>query len=68
MVVAHRVTPELNLECDLLVALGLDEPEYSRMGLTAIPAQLLGFAVGLRKTAESGQAEKREARRRAQQR
>ncbi len=34
---------------DLLIELGLDEPEYARLALTAIPAQLLGLAVGLRK-------------------
>jgi glucosamine 6-phosphate synthetase-like amidotransferase/phosphosugar isomerase protein len=49
MVVANRATPELRRHSDLLIELGLDEPEYARMALTAIPAQLLGLAVGLRK-------------------
>jgi glucosamine--fructose-6-phosphate aminotransferase (isomerizing) len=31
----------------LLIELGLSEPEYARMAMTAIPAQLLGLAVGL---------------------
>jgi hypothetical protein len=34
---------------DLLIELGLNEPEYARMAPTAIPAQLLGLAVGVRK-------------------
>jgi glucosamine--fructose-6-phosphate aminotransferase (isomerizing) len=48
-VVSNRATAALRRDCDLLIELGLDEPEYARMALTAIPAQLLGFAVGLRK-------------------
>ncbi len=48
-VVANRATSALRPDSDLLVELGLDEPEYARMALTAIPAQLLGLAVGLRK-------------------
>ena len=48
-VVANRATPELRRASDLLVELGLNEPEYARMAMTAIPAQLLGLAVGLRK-------------------
>src|SRR5579863_161374 len=48
-VVANRATAALRRESDLLVELGLDEPEYARLALTAIPAQLLGLAVGLRK-------------------
>jgi glutamine---fructose-6-phosphate transaminase (isomerizing) len=48
-VVTNRATPALRRESDLLVELGLDEPEYVRLALTAIPAQLLGLAVGLRK-------------------
>lgn len=47
--VANRATPGLRFGCDLLIELGLDEPEYARMALTAIPAQLLGLEVGLRK-------------------
>jgi glutamine---fructose-6-phosphate transaminase (isomerizing) len=49
LVVANHATPALRRESDLLIELGLDEPEYARMAMTAIPAQLLGFAVGLRK-------------------
>ena len=48
-VVANRATPALRRDSDLLIELGLDEPEYARMALTAIPAHLLGLAVGLRK-------------------
>jgi glucosamine--fructose-6-phosphate aminotransferase (isomerizing) len=48
-VVANRATPELRRDSDLLIELGLDEPEYARLAMTAIPAQLLGLAVGLRK-------------------
>lgn len=49
MVVARRATPELRRESDLLIELGMNEPESARMAMTAIPAQLLGLAVGLRK-------------------
>jgi len=49
LVVANRSTPALHRDSDLLVELGLDEPEYARLAMTAIPAQLLGLAVGLRK-------------------
>jgi glucosamine--fructose-6-phosphate aminotransferase (isomerizing) len=49
LVVANRATPELRRDSDLLIELGLSEPEYARMAMTAIPAQLLGLAVGLRK-------------------
>jgi glucosamine--fructose-6-phosphate aminotransferase (isomerizing) len=49
LVVANRATPELRRHSNLLIELGLDEPEYARMAMTAIPAQLLGLAVGLRK-------------------
>ncbi|MGC1484453.1 MAG: SIS domain-containing protein [Candidatus Acidiferrum sp.] len=48
-VVVNRAKPALQLDADLLIELGLDEPEYARLLLTAIPAQLLGLAVGLRK-------------------
>ena len=48
-VVANRATPALRRDSDLLIELGMDEPEYARLALTAIPAQLLGLAVGLRK-------------------
>ena len=49
MVVVNRATPELRRDSDLLIELGMDDPEYARMVLTAIPAQLLGLEVGLRK-------------------
>jgi glutamine---fructose-6-phosphate transaminase (isomerizing) len=49
LVVVNRATAELRQESDLLIELGLSEPEYARMALTAIPAHLLGLAVGLRK-------------------
>lgn len=49
LVVANRATPELRRDSDLLIELNLNEPEYARMAMTAIPAQLLGLAVGLRK-------------------
>jgi glutamine---fructose-6-phosphate transaminase (isomerizing) len=49
LVVANRATQELRRNSDLLIELGLDEPEYARMAMTAIPAQVLGLAVGLRK-------------------
>jgi glucosamine--fructose-6-phosphate aminotransferase (isomerizing) len=48
-VVVNRATPELRRDANLLIELGLDEPEYARLALAAIPAQLLGLAVGLRK-------------------
>jgi glucosamine 6-phosphate synthetase-like amidotransferase/phosphosugar isomerase protein len=48
-VVANLATPALRPDADLLIELGLDEPEFARLALTAIPAQLLGLAVGLRK-------------------
>jgi glutamine---fructose-6-phosphate transaminase (isomerizing) len=48
-VVVNRATPELKANCDLLIELGLDAPEFARYALTAIPAHLLGTAVGLRK-------------------
>jgi glutamine---fructose-6-phosphate transaminase (isomerizing) len=49
LVVANRAMATLRRDSDLLIELGLDEPEYARLALTAIPAQLLGLAVGLRK-------------------
>jgi glucosamine--fructose-6-phosphate aminotransferase (isomerizing) len=48
-VVANRVTPALRRDSDLVIELGMSEPEYARVALTAIPAHLLGLAVGLRK-------------------
>ncbi len=49
MVVANRATLLLRRDSDLLIELGLEEPEYARLAMTAIPAQLLGLEVGLRK-------------------
>ena len=49
LVVTNRATEALRRESDLLMEFGLDVPEYARMALAAIPAQLLGLAVGLRK-------------------
>ncbi|HTQ58607.1 MAG TPA: SIS domain-containing protein [Candidatus Solibacter sp.] len=49
MVVANRATPALRRRSDLLIELGMNEPEYARLAITSIPAQLLGLAVGLRK-------------------
>jgi glutamine---fructose-6-phosphate transaminase (isomerizing) len=48
-VVANRATAALRRDADLLIELGLEEPEFARLAMTAIPAQLLGLAVGLRK-------------------
>lgn len=47
MIVLNRATGALGREHDLAVELGMDEPEFARMAMTAIPAQLLGLAVGL---------------------
>jgi glutamine---fructose-6-phosphate transaminase (isomerizing) len=49
LVVANRVTPELKRSTDLLLELGLEEPEFARLAAMAIPAHLLGCAVGLGK-------------------
>ena len=48
-VVVNRATPELKKHSDLLIELGLDGPEFARYTVAAIPAHLLGTAVGLRK-------------------
>ncbi len=48
-VVVNRATPELRRNSNLLVELALDEPELARLAATAIPAQLLGCSIGLRK-------------------
>jgi glutamine---fructose-6-phosphate transaminase (isomerizing) len=48
-VIVNRASPELKKHSDLLVELALDGPEFARYALTAIPAHLLGTAVGLRK-------------------
>jgi glutamine---fructose-6-phosphate transaminase (isomerizing) len=49
MVVANRATPLLRDSSDLLIELGMDEPEFARLAIAAIPAHLLGAGVGLRK-------------------
>lgn len=48
-VIANRATTEVHNGADLLIELGFDEPEFARMAVTAIPAQLFGLEVGLRK-------------------
>ncbi len=49
LVIVNRATPELEASSDLLVALNQDGPEFARFVVAAIPAHLLGTAVGLRK-------------------
>src|SRR5271165_5153108 len=49
LVVTNRATPELRAASDLLVELNMDGPEFARLAVAAIPAHLLGTAVGLRK-------------------
>jgi glucosamine--fructose-6-phosphate aminotransferase (isomerizing) len=49
IVIANRATAMLKDFSDLLVEIGMDEPEFARLALTAIPAHLLGAGVGLRK-------------------
>jgi glutamine---fructose-6-phosphate transaminase (isomerizing) len=49
LVIVNRATPELEASSDLLVALNQTGPEFARFALAAIPAHLLGTAVGLRK-------------------
>jgi glucosamine--fructose-6-phosphate aminotransferase (isomerizing) len=49
MAVANRTSPALERDCDLLIELGLDEPEFARLAVAAIPAHLLGAGVGLGK-------------------
>ena len=48
-VIVNRATPELRKSSDLLIELGLDVPEFARYAVTAIPAHLMGTAIGLRK-------------------
>ena len=49
LVVVNRATAELKKRCDLVIELGLEAPEFVRYAMTAIPAHLIGTAVGLRK-------------------
>jgi glutamine---fructose-6-phosphate transaminase (isomerizing) len=49
LVIVNRATRALRRDSDLLIELGFDEPEYARLAVTAIPAQLLGLSVGLAK-------------------
>jgi glucosamine--fructose-6-phosphate aminotransferase (isomerizing) len=49
LVITNRATEALWRASDLLVELRMDEPEFARLAPVAIPAQLLGAAVGLRK-------------------
>jgi glutamine---fructose-6-phosphate transaminase (isomerizing) len=48
-VIVNRATPELKKYSDLLIELSLDGPEFARYAVTAIPAHLMGIAIGLRK-------------------
>jgi glucosamine--fructose-6-phosphate aminotransferase (isomerizing) len=48
-VITNRATEALERASDLLIELRMDEPEFARLAPTAIPAQLLGTAAGLRK-------------------
>jgi glucosamine 6-phosphate synthetase-like amidotransferase/phosphosugar isomerase protein len=48
-VITNRATAELKKHTDLLIELALDGPEFARYAVTAIPAHLMGSAVGLRK-------------------
>ena len=49
LVIVNRATAELKASSDLLVELNLSGPEFARFAVAAIPAHLLGTAVGLRK-------------------
>jgi len=48
-VIANRAAPDLRNCSDLLIELALDLPEFARYAVTAIPAHLMGTAIGLRK-------------------
>jgi glucosamine--fructose-6-phosphate aminotransferase (isomerizing) len=47
LVIANRVASETRKIADLIIELELDSPEFVRMAMTAIPAQLLGLEAGL---------------------
>ena len=49
LVIVNRSTPQLASASDLLIPLHVDAPEFARFPMAAIPAHLLGTAVGLRK-------------------
>lgn len=49
LVIVNRATTELQSSSDLLVELKVPGPEFARFAVAAIPAHLLGTAVGLRK-------------------
>ncbi len=48
-VVVNRASDGFRKHSDLLIEFALDAPEFARYAVTAIPAHLLGSAVGLRK-------------------
>jgi len=48
VVITNRATPRLKRSSGLLVEIALDEPEWARLAVAAIPAHLLGCAVGIR--------------------
>ena len=48
-VIVNRATPELRKHSDLLIELGLEGPEFARYAVSAIPAHLMGAAIGVRK-------------------
>jgi glucosamine--fructose-6-phosphate aminotransferase (isomerizing) len=48
-VIVNRATPELKKNSDLLIELGLAGPEFARYAVSAVPAHLMGTAIGLRK-------------------
>jgi glucosamine--fructose-6-phosphate aminotransferase (isomerizing) len=48
-VIVNRATPDLKKHSDLLIEFSLDGPEFARYAVTAIPAHLMGTAIGLRK-------------------
>lgn len=49
MVIGNHVTAAIRRASDLTLELEFDEPEFARLALAALPVQLLGLAVGLRK-------------------
>jgi glucosamine--fructose-6-phosphate aminotransferase (isomerizing) len=49
LVVVNRATPDLRTSSDLLIEMNQNGPEFVRFAIAAIPAHLLGTAVGLRK-------------------